>query len=106
MAWELGDYKPRSDAELKNIFENARLDVGRTVLRMYNVILRDKKPVLKDPYDDPDDEEEMTPAQARYAFSKRWVPERWVQAMAEIAKADGKTDHPSNEDLRGGPQGS
>ncbi len=99
MAWDPGDYKPRTDKELENIFENARLEVGRTVLRMYNVILRNKKPVAKDPYDDPDDEEEMTPPQARYAFYKRWVPKKWVKQMTKIGKLDGKKNYPANEDF-------
>lgn len=100
MSWDPPkDYKPRSDEDLQSIMKDMKHFPGRTSMRMMNIILSGKRPVLKhDAIDAEDGEEEVTPAQARYAFYKRWVPAKWVNTMTKIALDDGKDYWPPNED--------
>lgn len=92
------NYKPPSDSALKQKMKQMKIEPGKTSMRMSVVIIKGKRPVLKSSNIDPDDdEEEITPAQARYAFHRKWVPGKWVNAMTRIGLSDGRDYWPPDE---------
>ena len=100
MSWALpGDYKPRSDRRLREIVAQLRLVPRSTAFRIYQVVIHRREPVAEGSKERPGlDVEEFTPAQARLALKKRWVPARWILRFISIAQSDGENTLPQGED--------
>ena len=100
MSWTPPDgYCPFSDQRLRELLAQIRLAPRSTAYRIYQVVAHRKEPVLVDSLDKYEPNlEEFTPAQARLAFEKRWVPARWITRFLTIAQADGDVYLPVDED--------
>lgn len=69
-----------------------------TGFHMYQIVVKGKKPVLAGELERPSANlEELTPAQARYAFHRGWVPRRLFERIKSIALSDGRSEFPARE---------
>lgn len=91
MSWLPPDgYRPPSDQRLRETMAQLPLVPRSTAFRIYQVVVHRKEPVLEGSNVAAGEEVEyFTPAQARSAFQRQWVPARWITRFVQIAQADG-----------------
>ena len=99
MLWKpplLADCK--SDEALLDEFNGMPVVPRSTGFHMYQIVIRGKDPILAGELERPAaDLEELTPAQARYAFHRGWVPRRLFERVKAIALSDGRSGFPMRE---------